>query len=89
MLLELFVVNNIIFSRKFDEGCKFFVNVYKYLVILPSYVFTCLAMDETILLFLSRQAKNIFPSFRSQRSIVNFLLVSDAKCHDAMRLKCL
>jgi hypothetical protein len=29
------------------------------------------------------------PFFRSQQSIVNFLLVSHAKGHDAMRLKCL
>jgi hypothetical protein len=49
MLLELFVVKKkIIFDRKFDEGCNnIFVNVYNYLVILPSSTLVCFVVDKT------------------------------------------
>jgi hypothetical protein len=66
---------------------SFLVNVYCYLAILPSSVVVCFAVDETTLLFFEPKAKSTFPSFRSQRSIVHFPLVSHPMCHGVMKLK--
>jgi hypothetical protein len=37
--------------------------------------------------FFEPKAKNTFPYFRSQRSILDFSLVAHAKCHDALKLE--
>ena len=65
----------------------FFVNVYKYLVILPSSAVACFAVDENTLIVFEPKVKNTIPSIRSQQSILKFSLVSHAKCHGAMKLK--
>jgi hypothetical protein len=65
MLLELFVVKkNIIFDRKFDKGCNnFLVNVYKYLVILPSSTLVCFAVDETTFIVFELTGEKHLPFF--------------------------
>jgi hypothetical protein len=74
-----------------------FVNIYEFLAILPFFCcyLLCCGRNQCCRFF-KPKAKNTFPSFRSQRSILelkakytlpSFSLVSHAMCHGAMKLK--